>query len=408
MAAPIVRNPFASAPPPQAAGGGGCSGGCGGGGPGRGYGEANSPTGPMLGKGSELARLWSMPESTGHADGVNCLAMVDDRVYSGGRDGNLFIWRGVQMPGGGFELVQDCPPIALQQSVTSLYYDAAAKWLFCGLWNGEIQAYCKDPVVEDRLQGHRRSVSGITVHSGVVVSGSNDGTIRLWTRPTPQSRWQCHGQPLNNPSGAVTAVKVLGDALWVAAQNGITCFDLNTLQPKGTIPSNHQTTALVECQGFMLATFRNGDIKIFDATGNQTFLLPSRGEHTSNMTVELMMHPLENKPMILCGQQYGYVTAYDLPDFRPRGSWVCKQNSDNKAILDVKFGGLFITAGVHGDITVWQWGAQSSGPPGAAPTATSPFAPAGGGCAGQQAPSPFGGGGVGGFNGGCAGGGMAF
>mmetsp|Transcript_102724 Transcript_102724/g.257556 ORF Transcript_102724/g.257556 Transcript_102724/m.257556 type:complete len:408 (-) Transcript_102724:31-1254(-) len=378
--APVARNPFASAP---LQGGGGVAGG--GGSAPR---DASSPTGPMLGKGSELQRVYNMPQHMGHNDGINCVCAVDDRVYTGGRDNNLFVWRGTPTPGGGFELAQDSV-IDLGQSVTSLFYDAASRWLFCGLWNGDIQAFCKDPVVEDRLVGHRRSVASIVVHSSVVVSGSNDGTVRLWTRPSPQARWQAHGQPINNPSGAVAAVRIIGDGLWVGAQNGITCFDLNSLQPRGTIPANFPVTGLVECQGYMLATFRNGDIKIYDGAGNQTFHLPSRGEHTSNVSVECMMHPIANKPMILCGQQYGYVTAYDLPDFRPRGSFVCRNNSDVKAILDVKVGGMFMTAGAHGDIMVWQWGAPGAGAtaPAPAPAAANPFAAAPGGV--QQAASPF-------------------
>merc|ERR1740121_2302326 len=278
----------------------------------------------------------------------------------------------------------------------SLCYDAASKWLFVGLWSGDIQAYCREPVVQDRLAGHRRSVSCLLIHSGVLVSGSNDGTVRLWTLNTQTGRYQNHGQPLNNPTGAITAICMLNESLWVAAQNGVTCFDLASLQPKGSIPSTHQVTGLLDCQGFVLATMRNGDLKVYDAAGTETFCLPSRGEHTSNTAVEIMMHPVANKPILLCGQQFGYITAYDLPDFKPRGSFVCKNNSDVKAILDVKFGGMFMTAGTHGDIIVWQWGAAAP----AAQVAASPFA-----AGPAQAPNPFAapGGACGGACGACGG-----
>lgn len=364
----------------------------------------------MLGRGSELSRLWAMPPNMGHQGGVSCIALVDDRVYTGGRDSNLFIWRGVQTANG-FELVADRQPITLESNVVSLFYDSQSKWLFCGLWSGDIQAYCKEPVMEDRLVGHRRCVSSLVVHSSVLVSGSNDGTIRLWTRNPQSGRYQGYGEALNNPSGAVTAVKVLNDALWVAAQNGITCFDLATMSPKGTISSTHQVTGLVECTGYMLATFRNGDLKVYDAVGAESFTLPSRGEHTSNTAVQMMTHPVGNKPMLLCGQQYGYITAYDLPDFRPRGSWLCKNNSDVRAILDLGMQGMFMTGGVHGDIMVWQWGTPSgapgSAPAGAPPTASSPFAAGG---THQVVANPFASGapamGMGGCAGGCCGGGV--
>merc|ERR1719356_791236 len=97
-----------------------------------------------------------------------------------------------------------------------------------------------------------------------------------------------------------------------------------------------------------------------------------------------MVHPMTNKPVLLCGQQFGYITAYDLPDFRPRGSFVCKQNSDVKAIVDVKFDGMFVTGGVHGDIMVWQWSANGVA------AGTSPFAAGGVAAAGAPvAANPF-------------------
>lgn len=249
-------------------------------------------------------------------------------------------------------------------------------------------------VQQDTLTGgHRRSVASITVHTSVMVSGSNDGTVRLWT-PNPQvGRWQMHGQAINNPSGAVNAVKVLGDALWVGGQTGITCVDLGTLQPRGTVQSVEPVTGLLEFQGHMIASYRNGDVKIFGSSGSEVFASPAKGEHQSNTAVELMMHPIDNKPMLLCGQQFGYVTAYDLPDFRPRGSFVGKNGSDVKSIIDLKAQGMFAVGGMHGDVTLWQWGQPGQpgfqggqpGQPGfqgqqgagGVPTSSSPFAPAG-------------------------------
>lgn len=370
-AAPVGRNPFAPG---------------GSGGPGQ-QGQVGVPdeaaTGPILGKGSELQRIYNMPPTMGHDGGVNCMTMGEGKVYSGGRDEKLFVWQAGQGPNG-FQLTQDCPPIVMGSSVTSLAFEESSKWLFCGLWNGEIRGFCKSPIKEERLQGHRRSVASLLVHSSVLISGSNDGTVRLWTCNPQTGGFQSHGQPLTNPSGPVNCMKMMNDSLWVGGHNGITNFDLATLQPKGTLQSQHQVTGLVDCQGYMLATYRNGEIKIFDGSGSEIFSRQPAGEHTSNTAVEMMMHPIENKPMVLCGQQFGYITAYDLPEFRPRGSFVCKDRSDTKAILDVKSAGMFLTAGFHGDIMVWQWGAPS-GQLGQG-AGVSPFAPAPGG---MMASSPF-------------------
>lgn len=371
--APVARNPFASVP----------AGACG---SGAGVSADDAATGPMLGKGSELARIWTMPQSMGHSQGINCMAMVDGKVASGSRDETLMMWRPEPEPGGGVQLVPEGAPINMGSSVTSIFWEPTSKWLFCGLWNGDIQGYCQQPPhQQERLKGHRRSITDLAVHSGVLISGSNDGYVRLWTVRPETGRFECFGTPLQPPCGPVTAVRVVNGGLWVGGQQGITCIDLSTLQAKGTITSEHPVTALLECQGTMVATYRNGDVKAFDGSGNQVLSHPSVGEHQSNTAVELMMHPYANKLMLLCGQQFGYITAYDLPDFRPRGSFVCKQNSDVKAILDAKTAGLFITGGMHGDIMIWQW-VQPTGPA----TAANPFAtisptP----CA---APSPFAGG----------------
>merc|ERR1712216_1033232 len=118
----------------------------------------------------------------------------------------------------------------------------------------------------------------------------------------------------------------------------------------------------------------------------------------------LMTHPTENKPMLLCGQQFGYVTAYDLPEFRPRGSWVCKQGSEIRSMLDCQFNGLFLTGGAHSDVMMWKWTGQPQGAAprgragGGAAVAANPFA--GGGAAAPVASSPFA------PSGGCPGGGM--
>jgi len=217
-------------------------------------------------------------------------------------------------------------------------------------------------------------------------------------------RFQCAGQPLNNPTGAVSAVKVFNGGLWVGAEQGITCFDLNTLQPKGTIPSTAGVAEMIEFEGYILVAFKNGEVRIFDGGGSQTYLHPPQGEHTTNTAVALMTHPFANKPMLLCGQQYGYVTVYDLPEFRPRGTFVSRERSDIRAIVDAKADGMFLTAGNQGDIMVWQWQRQGGGGPGL--SHASPFAAGAPPPTGPIAASPFAGAGGcgGGFAGGAAGG----
>eukprot|EP00438_Fugacium_kawagutii_P014065 Skav204172 [mRNA] locus=scaffold903:464307:469322:- [translate_table: standard] len=133
VSAPMGSNPFAPAPVGQAA-----------------TSRAGVPdetaTGPMLGKGAGLEKVYYMPHNMGHNDGVNCMIMAEGKIFTGGRDEQLFVWRPERSPSGEMQLVQDCPAIHLGQSITSLCYEASSTWLFCGLWSGAIRAFCKQPV----------------------------------------------------------------------------------------------------------------------------------------------------------------------------------------------------------------------------------------------------------------------
>lgn len=77
-----------------------------------------------------------MPHNMGHNDGVNCMLMAEGKIFSGGRDENLrlgggrsrrlprFVWRPEKSPSGELQLVQDCAPIHLGSSITSMCYEA--------------------------------------------------------------------------------------------------------------------------------------------------------------------------------------------------------------------------------------------------------------------------------------------
>jgi len=41
-----------------------------------------------------------MPHNMGHNDGVNCMIMAEGKIFSGGRDENLFVWRPERSPSG--------------------------------------------------------------------------------------------------------------------------------------------------------------------------------------------------------------------------------------------------------------------------------------------------------------------
>jgi len=333
--------------------------GCGkGGGPfgvGKGPGaDVRSLTGPYLGRGSELAKVWWMPDTQGHDDGIFTAIMMGDRVCTGGKDGRLMVWMGQRSNTGSNTLVED-NEVDFGSGVTSLLFHAESKWLFCGLFNGDIRAFRQEPAAETRLTGHREPVTCMLVHESVLVSGSHDGSVRAWQYDTAGNSFQCVAT-IASPLGQVFKILVHPSGnLWVGSQRGITCVNLQSLQPVGNVESPSRVVAMLLYQSSIIVAFANGTIKVYDATGNEQFSHGPLGEHTTNTSVAMMRIPNKGKDVLLCGQELGYVTAYDIPDFKPRGSFSTGYDGEVMTILDLGADGLFVTCGFSGDVVIWRW-----------------------------------------------------
>lgn len=71
-----------------------------------------------------------------------------------------------------------------------------------------------------------------------------------------------------------------------------------------------------------------------------------------------MLHPHDNKPVLLWGMQGGGLVTYDLPEFKARGKFNPHYTGDVRAICEAG-GGMFVTGGSDGHICLWQWTAFS-------------------------------------------------
>eukprot|EP00401_Gymnodinium_catenatum_P027698 CAMPEP_0117509340 /NCGR_PEP_ID=MMETSP0784-20121206/27423_1 /TAXON_ID=39447 /ORGANISM="" /LENGTH=454 /DNA_ID=CAMNT_0005304941 /DNA_START=1 /DNA_END=1361 /DNA_ORIENTATION=- len=318
--------------------------------------ENKALTGPYLGKGSQLQKLWSMPEDEGHDDGIAAATLMGDRLCTGGVDQKLLLWRGDSAAGGGICLKLD-NEMLFPSAVLSLLFHAESKWFFCGLLDGHIKAYCQEPAAEASLDGHTAAVTVLLIHEGVLLSGSEDCTIRAWRRDGSTGSFQC-AATIQSPVGPAYSFHVSTQAgsLWVGAQQGVSCISLQSLQCVGSIHSTAQVVGLLPYEDCIIACYADGVAKVLDATGNEKFSHGPVGEHTTNTAVALMRHPHAGKTLLLCGQELGYVTAYDLPEFRPRGTFATGYQGDVTAIVDMGADGLFVTTSFSGDVVIWRWG----------------------------------------------------
>mmetsp|Transcript_12531 Transcript_12531/g.25482 ORF Transcript_12531/g.25482 Transcript_12531/m.25482 type:complete len:434 (-) Transcript_12531:120-1421(-) len=335
-------------------------------------GSIKALTGPYLGKGSELLKVWSMPDNMGHEDGIYAACIMGDRVCTGAKDARLLVWTGQRNAQGNLCLMED-NEVELRAPVASLLFHAESKWLFCGLFDGQIRAYRQEPFAECTLVGHGEAVTSMLIHESVLLSGSHDGTVRAWQYDAASGTFRC-AATVQSPLGQVFKIHVQApSSLWVGAQRGISCVSLQTMQPVGNIESPARVVGIVPYQSSIIVAFANGVIKAYDAAGNEQFNHGPLGEHTTNTSIGMMNIPRLNKDILLCGQEFGYVTVYDMPDFRPRGSFTTGYDGEVMAIVDMMADGIFITCGLSGDVVVWRWDDTGGGSMTTEMVSASPF-----------------------------------
>jgi hypothetical protein len=128
------------------------------------------------------------------------------------------------------------------------------------------------------------------------------------------------------------------------------------MEPIGRIETPAPPMKLLSYQGRVLAALTNGMVKVFDGSGKEEFSHGPLGEHTTNRAVAMIRHPQTQKDLLLCGQDSGNVTAYDIPEFTPRGSFHTGFEGAVTAILDLgSSDGTFVTCGLSGDVVLWRW-----------------------------------------------------
>ncbi|CAE8734318.1 unnamed protein product [Polarella glacialis] len=316
--------------------------------------ELKAFTGPYLGKGSELQKVWSMPDELGHNDGIQAAVVMGSRLCTGGLDQRVILWRGEQ-GAESLSLALD-NEVGCSSAVTALLFHEGSKWLFCGQADGQIRAFRQEPLAESFLAGHSAAVTRLLVHDTALVSGSQDGTVRVWNYDDGTGKFACSA---TIPTPFLRAIfdihlEPSGPTLWIGTEKGIILLSLQSLQPIRNIESAACVVRLLSYQGCILAALANGVVKIFDLAGQEQFSHGPVGEHTTNSVVALLRHPQANKDILLCGQEIGYVTAYDIPEFRPRGTFNTGYEGDVTAIVDMS-GGVFATCGLTGDVVIWRW-----------------------------------------------------
>lgn len=336
--------------------------------------EAN-PTGPTLGPWSELKKLADLPYKLSHRDRItgSCLVGADEIFTTGGPQCHrLRSFRVIPQPtpqGLRFRLDQD-KDIDMGTFISAMTFESP--WLVVGLGNGALKAFNQDSKAEHPALNvvHTGQVNALVLKevngAACLLSAAEDGTFAIHTFRDGAfaQATQASLATMGGASGPIKALQVLGTSLWLGAKTGVSVIDLQTLTVKGTVPVNPELRDMVTYEEggvpFCILALVNGGILILDSAGNPVFQRGPAGDHTSNTSISLVFHHVDQKFMLICGQDYGYCTAYDLPAFTPRGSFRVHEGSNITHLKEIRPGGqpqgLFVVGGATGDVSLWQFG----------------------------------------------------
>ncbi|CAK9036276.1 unnamed protein product [Durusdinium trenchii] len=267
-----------------------------------------------------------------HGSSIQAMVMTEQGIYTASQDKNLKRWKPKLSSTGVFELEAELT-VPLPDSGHSLLFSGG--WLFCGLWDGQVQAFAQDGSVSV-LKGHSKRVTTLAVHQGVLMSGSADKEVRLWQMDPAAKTFNCTHAIEESLPGPISKIHVLGNHLFVGGLYGLAMLDLATLKVTKLLPPTKAVTDLLEFQGHIIVAYSEGMIKIFDAEGNQ------KSEKSLDAGPILRLAGLESGPRVLCGHARGQVSTITLPSFEFKTAFQALPGQKIDSLLCAGHDGIFL------------------------------------------------------------------
>jgi WD40 repeat protein len=272
--------------------------------------------------------------------------MAPDAIYTASRDKKLKRWKtGTNPSTNRFELTVD-----LEVDLGDLCWCMvmAGEWIFCGLGDGTIKGYSKSGG-QAVMKGHSKRVQVLKLHQHVLISGSSDGSVRLWQAdPTGQS-FACTNTITEGLSSGVACLAVLAEHLWVGGTSGVAIVELASLRVVSQIQPKKFVAGFQEFQGHMIVAYADGQVCIFDAGG-----VKKHDQAPMEAGPILSVAGLESGPRLLLGHAKGQVTSMILPAFTLRVCWQAFEKCKVQSICCSGQDGVFIIGGENGNLQLWQ------------------------------------------------------
>lgn len=297
-----------------------------------------------------LLRHCEVPKA--HAGSITAIVSTPQGIYSASQDNTLKRWKPAPGPGGRYSLTPELE-VNLEESCFSLLHQDT--WIFCGLWNGNIRAFSQDGT-DIQLQGHTKAVRAMLIHEGILITGGQDETIRLWSFDAASKRFNPTHTIKDGLPGEVRKLKVMGGALVIGGSNGVAMCNLQTLTVAKILPPIKFVADFLEYEGHLIVAYNDGSMRVFDAEGN----LKKENQPTAAGQI-LSMGGLESGPRVVCTHNHGKMSIVDLPSFEPRLHWQAFEGGRVESVMCAGHDGLFMVGHQHGNLQLWQRAAPAGG-----------------------------------------------
>lgn len=214
----------------------------------------------------------------------------------------------------------------------------------------------------DRLPGGINSVALGTVSGRTVaVSAGDDRTVRIWDPAEPKLTGKVFGEKLNSEVKSVAVGTLKGGPIAVSgsADGTVRLWDLNTgrtVRLLGAHESTVWTVAIGTVRGRTLAVSgsADGDVRSWDLTETEpTGMVLGDRSRSAVKTVDI--GTVSGRTVAISGSDDNNIRIWDLATGRPYGNGLTGPDKGAESIAIGHLGGRATIVSGHWDGTIWTW-----------------------------------------------------